>query len=168
MSHSSQRNEEASRDLKESNLDARRDSELTDSNSLYEVAEIDIRQNVITSIDNIDESDEVEPYVIRDARIDYESDPDEEVVRPVEITSAPRRGPGRPRILRTGARGRPKKSFSGPRHVAGVAEVESFHLAEVPFGKAIKSYNADEWYDVIADKVASIIGRWCADLTIRR
>jgi len=53
----------------------------------------------------------------------------------------PRRGPGRPRIIRTGLRGRPEKQY----HRAKLIEnSESAYLAEIPISQALQGPNAEE------------------------
>jgi len=61
-----------------------------------------------------------------------------------------RRGPGRPRIVRTGIRGRPKKSYNM------IVPEESGMLAEVSIKEAIKGPDVDEWYSAMATELRSI------------
>lgn len=84
---------------------------------------------------------------------DVREDPDHDA----GVEETPRRGPGRPRILRTGARGRPRKIFSAPREAANVADDESSYLAEVPIKKVTSGPEADEWYRAMAEETASIL-----------
>lgn len=46
-----------------------------------------------------------------------------------------KKGLGRPKMLRTGMRGRPKRIFSTPRETMNVASDDSIYLIEVPFMK---------------------------------
>ena len=71
---------------------------------------------------------------------------------------AVRRGPGAPRIVRTGQPGRPKKVYNMiPMEEADSTHAEEIFLAEIPMNNALEGTNADEWLDAMVDEVASII-----------
>ena len=67
----------------------------------------------------------------------------------------PRRGRGRPKIVRTGQRGRPQKEF----HETDCAdETEEFScLAEIPLESAEHGPDAEEWYQAMESEMKSII-----------
>lgn len=71
---------------------------------------------------------------------------------------AVRRGPGAPRIVRTGRLGRPKKIYNMiPVGEADITCVEEIFLAEISMDKALNGMESDEWFDAMADEMASII-----------
>ncbi|KAK2580008.1 hypothetical protein KPH14_010773 [Odynerus spinipes] len=71
-------------------------------------------------------------------------------------TRAPmKRGPGRPRVVRTGSRGRPRKEH---RMVpVDNTELEATSFAEASAGEVIPYTSADEWHNAIEDEVKSIL-----------
>lgn len=71
-----------------------------------------------------------------------------------EIASR-KRGPGRPRKVITGRRGRPQKQYNMV-DVAN-AEPERVFVAEVPLNQAISSPEADEWLRAMAVELKCII-----------
>lgn len=84
---------------------------------------------------------------------DGQQDPEEESEN--RVHDPPRRGPGRPRIIRTGLRGRPRKEYSVPSQIREVADTTC--LAEIPLERAIGGPHADEWYQAIISEIKSII-----------
>lgn len=78
--------------------------------------------------------------------------------------AAARRGPGAPKIIRTGQRGRPKKVYNMiPTNEADFISVEEVLLAEIPMDKALNGPSSNEWQEAMADEMASIIKNdtWC-------
>lgn len=69
----------------------------------------------------------------------------------------PKRAPGRPRIERTGLKGRPRKLFQTVEADARVTEEEFVFLAEIPVKQAVSSPDSEEWYDAMATELKSII-----------
>ena len=69
------------------------------------------------------------------------------------------RGRGRPKIIRTGQPGRPRKQYQpGNLNRAGIAEPnEETFLSEVPMKEAMKGPNANEWHQAIVEEIKSII-----------
>ena len=69
------------------------------------------------------------------------------------------RGRGRPRIIRTGQPGRPRKQYQpGNLNRTGIAEPnEETFLSEVPMKEAMKGPNANEWHQAIVEEIKSII-----------
>lgn len=70
----------------------------------------------------------------------------------------PTRGPGRPRIVRLGLRGRPKKVYQpavNQTAVGGMGDL-SF-LSEVSMRQAMAGCDANEWRDAIASEIRAII-----------
>lgn len=67
----------------------------------------------------------------------------------------PKRGRGRPRIIRTGLRGRPRKLFHRAELVDGCEEAMA--LTEVSINDAIHGSDAEEWYKAIACEVRSLL-----------
>lgn len=80
---------------------------------------------------------------------------DEEAVE-IELTT-PKRGPGRPKMLRTGQRGRSRKLFQPPRESAKTVEEHYVFLSEVPLREATSGPHAEEWMEAMASEVKSII-----------
>lgn len=73
----------------------------------------------------------------------------EEVAR-----NAPRRGRGRPRIVRTGSGGRPRKIYNTLNDVEEEASVvEEVLVAEISIKKAITGSDASEWYEAMATEI---------------
>lgn len=75
-----------------------------------------------------------------------------------------RRGPGRPRLIRTGRRGRPRKQYSVAE--AKVVQEEVF-LTEIPIMQAVASSDSSEWYDAMATELKSVIANDTWDLVDR-
>lgn len=97
------------------------------------------------------------PFADREAETvpdDEESSSDQEESDDADTTSS-RRGRGRPRLIRTGSRGRPKKQY----HQAALADVdiELVNLAEVPVKEALQGAEADEWLAAMESEMKSII-----------
>lgn len=70
------------------------------------------------------------------------------------------RGAGRPKILRTGQRGRPRKLFQEdvPTIFEEVEEDEQqTFLSEIPFDEAVKGPNANEWHEAIMAEIKSLL-----------
>lgn len=65
------------------------------------------------------------------------------------------RGRGRPRLIRTGRRGRPRKQFNYTDQTAKHEEAAS--MAEVPIEEAIRGLDAEEWREAIANEVKSLL-----------
>lgn len=83
-------------------------------------------------------------------------DGNDEEDAPEDLNQHPRqRGQGRPKILRTGLRGRPKKQY----HEASCREEidEVANLAEIPLEDAVLGPHAEEWYQAIVSEMKSII-----------
>lgn len=66
-----------------------------------------------------------------------------------------RRAPGRPKIVRTGERRRPRKEFH--YHQAEISEAQSAHLSEIPMREAMSGLEADEWRLAMVKEIRSII-----------
>lgn len=66
------------------------------------------------------------------------------------------RGPGRPRKILTGLRGRPRKEYQ-PSHEVRYVESNECLLAEVPIKDAISGPDADDWMQAMAEEVRSIL-----------
>lgn len=71
------------------------------------------------------------------------------------VSETIRRGRGRPRIERTGRRGRPRKLF----HDANFANVltEMAYTSETPLDETTQGPDADEWLDAIMVELRSIL-----------
>ena len=74
------------------------------------------------------------------------------------------RGRGRPRPVRTGSRGRPRRQFHlvdpaiEPNETNSANEYEEIgHLAEIPIESAIQGPDAHEWHEAIASDLGSIL-----------
>lgn len=71
-----------------------------------------------------------------------------------------RRGRGRPRIVRTGQRGRPRREY--PVHldlIVDEAEIDGpgANLAEIPLRQAVSGEDAEEWHQAIVTETRSIL-----------
>jgi len=74
------------------------------------------------------------------------------------LPSTPRRAPGRPRIERTGQRGRPRKLFNLKyAEDIEIMSPEYAFVAETSIRTALSSANANEWLDAMASEIKSII-----------
>lgn len=90
---------------------------------------------------------------VENERVD--NDPDEDP--PTDGEPAARRGPGRPRIIRTGQRGRPRKQYNDVvQHVESDLS-EQASLSEVPMRRALAGPNSEEWFDAMVQEIRSII-----------
>lgn len=93
-----------------------------------------------------------------DTENEIESDPE------TEANAIPRRGRGRPRIIRTGTRGRPRKvyseSTSSTEHFSGYA-------AAVPMDIATSGEDANEWLLAMVSEVKSMLEKDVWDLVER-
>nr|CAH7736890.1 unnamed protein product [Callosobruchus chinensis] len=78
----------------------------------------------------------------------------------------PKRTRGRARIVRTGARGRPRKVYRTTQG-SSTAFCEEAFLTEVPMQEAITGRDADEWQSAMADEVACILKNNTWELTER-
>lgn len=76
---------------------------------------------------------------------------------PPEPLQPPSRGRGRPRILRTGERGRPRKIYTHIAEDARYIEDEIALLSEIPIKQALTSPEADEWHDAMILEIKSIL-----------
>jgi len=65
-----------------------------------------------------------------------------------------KRGPGRPRKIRTGNRGRPRREFN---LVESTSYAEETFLAEIPLSQAVATSDANEWYHSMAAELKSVI-----------
>jgi hypothetical protein len=105
------------------------------------------------------ETDEVESprYVGIEMRSAEEvENPEEEVQDEIEEEPVVRRERGRPRLVRTGARGRPRKVCRFQEARTAEIEAEAF-ISEIPARIAMNSPEVDEWYDAMAVEIRSII-----------
>nr|CAH7744961.1 unnamed protein product [Callosobruchus chinensis] len=78
----------------------------------------------------------------------------------------PKRTRGRARIVRTGARGRPRKVYRTTQG-SSTAFCEEAFLTKVPMQEAITGRDADEWQSAMADEVACILKNNTWELTER-
>lgn len=123
--------------------------------------DFDIKENEVEM-----EIKPIEQYPPLDDNQDMISD--EEISDQEAMEETPqKRGRGRPRFLRTGLRGRPKKLFSASREEAELACFESSSIAEVPIKKALADSDADDWHRAMAAEVASILKNDTWDLVER-
>ncbi|CAH2020785.1 unnamed protein product [Acanthoscelides obtectus] len=102
--------------------------------------------------------------VVENENPEHESPTTEQEEPEVDHDSEPpRRARGRPRIRRTGSRGRPRKIYRYRTPPRGSAlSSEEVLLSEVPMHQAVRGEDADEWHKAMADEVASILknGTW--------
>ena len=68
-----------------------------------------------------------------------------------------RRGPGRPRIIRTGQRGRPRKQYNEVAQYVESELAEQAFLSEIPMRRALAGHDSDEWFDAMVQEIRSII-----------
>lgn len=86
-----------------------------------------------------------------DNQIDYDSDRNEEEDAQVE-PDPQQRGRGRPKIMRTGLRGRPRKQYHTENYTNETEETA--HLAEISLEQAV---HAEEWFQAIVSEMRSIV-----------
>ncbi|KAL0276778.1 UNVERIFIED_CONTAM: hypothetical protein PYX00_004278 [Menopon gallinae] len=87
---------------------------------------------------------------------DEEADPQRnQRIRPSSSGSAhrTRRGPGRPKKLRTGKPGRPKKVY----HETEYRQIDYAFITEIPVDRALSSPESEEWQEAIANEISSIL-----------
>lgn len=89
---------------------------------------------------------------------DNESNEDDTYQQKDSGTEMPRRGPGRPKKIKTGLRKRPKKEYQpSARQATDVDLIEHSLLSEIPIRQALASQEAKEWHKAIEDELVSII-----------
>lgn len=130
------------------------------------VIEVDLRRNSIPEPieSDLEEEDEVENENEDD---DYDSeytDAEEFLGFPSANPPATRRG--RPRILRTGLRGRPRK-VKLTANLADQSTTDSAFLTEIPVERALAGPDSLEWKIAMAEEVKSIIDNKTWNLTKR-
>lgn len=83
---------------------------------------------------------------------DQEDQPAEEPETPPQErqVAPPIRGPGRPRVVRTGQRGRPRKLYC-------VRPGEEANVAEIPVNEAVSSEDSAEWLEAMAEEAVALI-----------
>jgi|GEM_PF-6972300 len=64
-----------------------------------------------------------------------------------------KRGPGRPKLIKTGSRRRPKKSYN----MLANKNQETGMFAEVSLREAITGFSMNEWYMAMATELRSIL-----------
>jgi len=91
------------------------------------------------------------------AQSESDSDESQHEIEPEEHNARDeqRRGPGRPKILRTGLRGRPRKQYH-IQDAANLAEEELF-LAEISLVDAMRGEQSGEWIQAITTEMKSIL-----------
>ncbi|KMQ86259.1 retrovirus-related gag-pol polyprotein [Lasius niger] len=105
--------------------------------------------NIIIEANPLEEIDELEPL---------DQAAQEDMVQEEPLPDTPRRAPGRPRIERTGLRGRPRKLFN-LKYAEDIetTELEYAFLSEIPIKTALSGADANEWLDAMAIEMKSII-----------
>lgn len=122
--------------------------------------EFRVERRVVQDQPDIDELDgDLEfPEGFRGFAPDEIDDPDQEI-RPAEQpatppadrqVSPPTRGPGRPKLVRTGGRGRPRKLYC-------VQPGEAANVAEVPVNQAVSGEDSAEWLEAMAEEAIALI-----------
>lgn len=118
--------------------------------------EIDVLlQTPQISRERIDES----PH--RGSSEDSDGEDEEETWEDAEV--AMRRGPGRPRKILTGKRGRPRLQYN----LANADVAEEIFLAEVPIKQAVSSPDSAEWFDAMAAELKNMLANHTWDLVDR-
>lgn len=87
-----------------------------------------------------------------DSEIDRELDDNEEIPQRQQ-----RRGPGRPRVIRTGQRGRPRLQYQPVREERAEERPSFAGLVEIPVKQAMCSEDAEGWRKAISSEVKSIL-----------
>lgn len=97
-----------------------------------------------------DPTEDENDLIVKDLKRDEEEDALEDFNQHPQ-----RRDRGRPKILRTGLRGRPKRQY----HEANCYEEidEASNLTEISLNDAIHGPHAEEWYKAIVSEMKSII-----------
>lgn len=110
------------------------------------------------------EIDITSPVVDDEIRNDRREDADVNVTVPEEGSEnldgagSSTRGRGRPKIIRTGSRGRPKKEYHVAAEESGnVAENDTVLMAEVPMKQAVTGPDSEQWNMAMAKEIVSII-----------
>lgn len=72
-------------------------------------------------------------------------------------TESTRRGPGRPRLIRTGHRGRPAKQY----HTVNFADYQEDYVlqTEISTKLALQGPDSDDWYHAMSDEVQSMLNK---------
>ncbi|KAJ3640539.1 hypothetical protein Zmor_003832 [Zophobas morio] len=86
------------------------------------------------------------------------------------VEPATARAPGRPRIVRTGSRGRPRKvhrtvssqnlenvTIMEAQDVGDVANVEHTFMSKIPMKEAMRGPDVEDWRRAIADEIKSVL-----------
>lgn len=68
-----------------------------------------------------------------------------------------RRGQGRPTMIRTGERGRPRKMYQTQNRTNLDTIPEEARISEVPLKQAMSCVDAEEWHDTMSNEVKSIL-----------
>lgn len=110
---------------------------------------IDVRQDVQMELESPEQEADKEDTVTEN----------EEEVKPEDEICESMRGPSRPKILRTGMRGRPRKIYNLilREESANAEYLDKAFIADIPLTQAIKGSDAEAWYDAMSDEVTSII-----------
>ena len=101
-----------------------------------------------------------------------EEDYEEEVQKaPIAIqnVTVERRGPGRPRIVRTGTRGRPRREYQTPLETVqeDLENVQYAGLAEIPIKEALTGPESNEWIESIREEFRSLVKNETWDIVNR-
>lgn len=104
---------------------------------------------------------------IQDASDDYTDESDGEDLHGFPPNNPqPARTRGRPKLVRTGQRGRPKKVYATASN-ATYEGTDCTFLAEIPISKALSSQESNEWMQAMGEEVRSILGKNTWDLVDR-
>lgn len=98
---------------------------------------------------------EIELSPTSEEQVEEQSDEEDDEILQEQIVKRCR---GRPRIERTGTRGRPRKIYRHINEQANTTEIEEeAYISEIPMRQAMNSVDADEWYNAMATEKKSII-----------
>lgn len=144
---------EIARDVKFMDKDATRSKSVEDSDPLSSEKEYSKDEEVEFHFKkSINEEDKEDP---EDLIEDLDESENNENAEREECQDEHARGRGRPRIIRTGLRGRPKKQYQQANQTEMLEEIA--YLSEIPILKAVTGLNAEEWHNAIASELKSIL-----------
>lgn len=129
-----------------------------------ETSELEVEVNVNRNRRDTDEERDVDEERDRDNESETDLNQEDEDTNANEQNES-RRGPGRPRLLRTGLRGRPRKNYNT---VSFAEEIEeTAHLAEIPPEEALSGPDREDWIKAMAYEWKSIIDNNTWDIVDR-
>jgi len=120
---------------------------------VFTLSQVEAGVDVLDELEEADAEEEEDEAVFPPPAVERDdSQPEENEIE--QDLGEPRRGRGRPEIIRTGQRGRPRKRYNVVSSANSVME-ESL-IAEIPLEEAIRGPDSKEWLHAMADEIKSI------------